>query len=352
MSQNSIDQLTEKTPTNERGIETPIFDIHDITSGLEEASKKRMGIENTESEIKVSKKTNTTIPVQSVEAQEERLRKQTTKKPKPIEKRAAEMKSKETLIKNNPISIETKIDKDFDQEVLDPEQIEMSERAKKIGIGTMEKVITKAYLEKDPEIKAFDEVLNDNINQELESKKEEGKLREEVQKIFNERIDEIYLKISSARVLYGKQIKIKTQHEHTQTRIGILKSKLFRPFTRKPNINNEEYEKAKNLYEESVNELKNCLSEESLDEKVLKKAFEIGDKGLEIVNEEKMKVKEVLRNKILLEEKTLIITLRIESLPKKDSDIINKFATLRKKMRRDDEEYFSDIISHDEYEHA
>jgi hypothetical protein len=109
-----------------------------------------------------------------------------------------------------------------------------------------------------------------------ETQEKENALRAELKNIFEEKINEKLGKIIISRGLFGKQIKIKTQHEHAQTRISTLKSKLFRPFTKTPSLNNEEYENAKKVYEEDIDKLKTCLAETTLSEKVLKLGSEMG----------------------------------------------------------------------------
>jgi hypothetical protein len=155
-----------------------------------------------------------------------------------------------------------------------------------------------------------------------ESLEKEDALRVEIQKIFGEKIKEASLAVSASRPLYIQQIKTKTRHDHTQTNRSSLLSRLLgRSSEKKPSENIAKYEETKAGYEENLNILKNILTDEKLIGEALKKASELGDSGLQILEEEKIKLQEILQ-RILITEAGAIIDAVGESLPEKDRKIV------------------------------
>jgi hypothetical protein len=164
-----------------------------------------------------------------------------------------------------------------------------------------------------------------------ESLEKEDALRVEIQKIFGEKIKEASLMVSTSRPLYIQQIKTKTRHDHTQTNRSSLLSRLLgRSSEKKPSENIAKYEETKAGYEENLNILKNILTDEKLIGEALKKASELGDSGLQILEEEKIKLQEILQ-RILITEAGAIIDAVGESLPEKDRKIVASLERLYKK---------------------
>lgn len=166
-----------------------------------------------------------------------------------------------------------------------------------------------------------------------ETNEQEDDLRKGAENIFNDRIEEILSEITPLRVAYGKQIKIKTQHEHNQTRIGGLMTRLFRPFSRKESSNEVDFGKSKKEYNTALDNLKNVLNDESLNSEALKMAVELGDRGLEIILEVKLKIFEQL-TKTLLNEAQLIEDLKTEGLPEGHKKIKSRLEQLAKDYRK------------------
>jgi len=167
-----------------------------------------------------------------------------------------------------------------------------------------------------------------------ESLEKEVALRAEIQKIFGEKIKEASLMVSTSRPLYIQQIKTKTRHDHTQTNRSSLLSRLLgRSSEKKPSENIAKYEETKADYESNLNILKNILTDEKLIGEALKKASELGDSGLQILEEEKIKLQEILQ-RILITEAGAIIDAVGESLPEKDRKIVASLERLYKKSKR------------------
>jgi hypothetical protein len=161
-----------------------------------------------------------------------------------------------------------------------------------------------------------------------ESLEKEVALRAEIQKIFGEKIKEASLMVSTSRPLYIQQIKTKTRHDHTQTNRSSLLSRLLgKSSEKKPSENIAKYEETKADYESNLNILKNILIDEKLTGEALKKASELGDSGLQILEEEKIKLQEILQ-RILITEAGAIIDAVGESLPEKDRKIVASLENL------------------------
>ena len=169
------------------------------------------------------------------------------------------------------------------------------------------------------------------IDTKIEDTEAIEKLREEIQEIFVAKISEGIIKLKTLRTPYSQQIKLKTQHEHTQTRIGGLMSRLFRPFSKKPIENNGEYEKTKKDYEDGINDFKNILRDPALNDEALKKALTFGDEGLQIVKEEKDKLLGGLLKQVLVLEKNSLLQSVGEGLSEKDRKNVDSISSLYKK---------------------
>ena len=167
-------------------------------------------------------------------------------------------------------------------------------------------------------------------DKETQKEKEEA-FRLEIRKIFEEKANIALKKLSISRASYGQQIRIKTQHEHTQTRIGSLMSKLLRPFSKKPSINTEEYERTKKEYEVDLDLFKTILNKEDLNSELLEKAGEFGDDGLKIIQEEKNKQLRASLLQILITEHKIITDYISDSLSEKDRSIVSRLMSLQKK---------------------
>jgi hypothetical protein len=63
-------------------------------------------------------------------------------------------------------------------------------------------------------------------------------------------------------------------------------------------------------------------------------------------------VETMLIKKILLDEKNFILNIQIESLPKRDIEIVNRLSVLRQRRREYRDEDFTNIIGDNEYENA
>ncbi len=191
-----------------------------------------------------------------------------------------------------------------------------------------EKPIEKMVENVTPKAEEVVAEVKPEINKEAKDK-EEG-LRSEIQKIFVEKMEEVRAKIESARNLYAKEIKIKVQHEHAQTGIRSLMSFFARPFVKKTSTNEEEYLKTEKEYEEALKMLIVIPKDLELSDKATQKALEFGDRGLEILSEEKSKIVEMVMRDVIAERKK-IAGLREDALPKKTSGMIKKMTQEYKK---------------------
>ena len=99
---------------------------------------------------------------------------------------------------------------------------------------------------------------------------------------------------------------------------------------KKPSENIDEYEKTKADYEKNLEVLKNILTDENLESEALKKAFDLGDLGLKILEEEKIKLQEIVQ-KILTTERSAVIDARGKGLPERDRRTVASLEALREK---------------------
>ncbi len=199
---------------------------------------------------------------------------------------------------------------------------------KAVKIPVVEKNPTKPKEEEAPVTKKVEEAPKP-VNEEAQGKIEA--LRAEIQKIFIEKIREASALVSASRAPYNQQIEIKTRHDYTQTNRSSIMAKLFRkPSEKKPSENIDEYEKTKADYEKNLEILKNILTNDGLQEEALKKAFELGDLGLKILEEEKIKLQEIVQ-KILLAERKALIDAKGKGLPERDRRTVESLEALRNK---------------------
>jgi len=162
----------------------------------------------------------------------------------------------------------------------------------------------------------------------VEPVEKEGDFRKKISYLFGDVVAQELSKVKLSRVAYGKQLKIETQHEHDQARLSWFKKKLtMSSFTKKANANAEILKKAQDEYNLNLENLKNIVNDEKLTKEAIDKALDLGDRGLEIIAEEKAKLFEKIKA-IDIEEKKLIQGLREDGLPEKDRKTIDRIAKL------------------------
>ncbi len=174
------------------------------------------------------------------------------------------------------------------------------------------------------------EITEDSLNpsSSTESPKEESVLRKEIKYLFRDELASQLSKIKLARIAYGKQLKIETQHNHSQTkRIGLIAKLMGKRSEKKVAANIVELQKAEAEYKASIENYKGIINDEGLNKKAIDKVREHSDRGLQIITEEKAKLFEEMQ-KTLIEEKGLVQKLKEEGLPENERGVINKLTNL------------------------
>lgn len=167
-----------------------------------------------------------------------------------------------------------------------------------------------------------------------EREEDEKNFREGVSKLFNDEIEKRLAQVSTSRVEFGKQLKIKTQHEHAQSRLrGLISKLLGKGFVKKNLPNEEALKKAEDEYKINLDNLRQTLNDEALQEQSILKSGYPRDNKLEIVREEKEKLNNKILKLILVDEANLIQGLKEEGLSKKDLETMRVFRALAKKSK-------------------
>ena len=129
-----------------------------------------------------------------------------------------------------------------------------------------------------------------------ELREKEDALRKVVNSLFREAMTIGFEKIKLSRATYGKQLKIETQHEHDQSRLSWFTKKLrMNSFTKKANANAEILKKAKDEYELNLDNFRNVINDQKILDELVVKSEGFGDRGLEIIAEEKAKLFEEIK---------------------------------------------------------
>lgn len=165
-----------------------------------------------------------------------------------------------------------------------------------------------------------------------EDPEKEEALRNEIQKAYKEMIDSINAKIEVSRKAYILELKVKTQHDQTQSKIGRLMYELLgRAVGKKTSAQEANYLAAEKAYKDDLNILKRILNEYAIQENLTEPAFQMGDRGLQILEEERTKVLTETVRQVLISEKKAILEAIGSAGSEKDRNTVNRLVDLRNK---------------------
>ncbi len=197
-------------------------------------------------------------------------------------------------------------------------------------VSEPEKPSTKPQPE-TPESEPTVSAENPEQNTEVDSK-EMLALRKETSDLFRAKIDEVMKGVEKARAEYEKQLKLKTQHDHLQTKRGGFIAQLLRKaLPRKENPNEAEYERTKSSYTEAIDALNQVLNDEAINDQLAKKAVAVAPaQGLKAITEEKGGLFIELK-KIQVAEAKRLQDLKEGGLPEKERGAIKELLERYKK---------------------
>ncbi len=165
-----------------------------------------------------------------------------------------------------------------------------------------------------------------------ETPEKEETLRQEIQKIYGEGIASLNEKIETSRKAYLRELKLKTQHDQTQSKIGRLMYELLgRAVGKKTSAQEANYLATEKAYKEDISLLKLILNDYPIKDELIKNSFEMGDRGLQILEEERLKVLTETVRQVLISEKKAILDAIESVVAAKDINNVNKLVDLYQK---------------------
>jgi hypothetical protein len=196
----------------------------------------------------------------------------------------------------------------------------------------VEEKIVAPEVPKVPVVEEKVESVKETPEISKEDPEKEEALRNEIQNIYNERITSINENIEKSRKTYLFELKVKTQHEQTQSKIRRLMQELLgKAVGKKTNAQEENYLKAEKAYKDDINILKFILNDYPIKDELMDKSFKMGDRGLQILEEERVKVLTETVRQVLVSEKKAILEAIGSAGSEKDRNTVNRLVDLRNK---------------------